>query len=1500
MGANLSLLAPHAHTVAARSYVDVFSNFEFLAVVNNSRFLKTMKAYDRTNGMLVIIKIFIKPPQGGVSLHVVTENLAQEALLLAQHPNVLAWHQITETSAAGYLVRPLAKTSLYDRLSLRPFLAPIEKLWLVFQLLRAVELIHDLLQVCHGDIKTENILLTSSNWLVLTDFSQYTKPVNLPDDNPSEFVFYFDSSNRRSCYIAPERFYSKVERASTLARRSEWRLEKSADLFSMGCVIAELYMDGEATFTLSDLYKYKRGDGGPNLSRISDPVIRDLVSLLLNLDPDERPSATEVLRSLRGTVFPNYFYDFLYDFLSEINGTRDHQSNNINENYSQSDFRIDTIYSNFNRVTTALNFDYGEQPEPHTMKEAKNGSKNTLFSPYDHKAPYLKLGLPGVSKNYRIKSRHQLDTNENPDHDQGALMLLDTIFSLVQSLNRPQSKIKACELILALSERIYDESKLDRSIPYVSCLIEDFISEASTHQDDSLLDPTDISSKCKLSARVACVALVTLTNLLDSCSSINAINTLLFPEFICPLLKNIAFLNSPFQEEVSLLKCTLARCFPYLTHISVKFKTFISKASQEDGDAVTHREDDMRGLFHSASNRVEPDIKDIAEALLTDTNVNVRATLVGNILPLCQHFGVDKTNDIILPHLITYLNDPNYQLRLAFLSSVIEIGSFIGVLSFEQYILPLLIQILCDQELFIVLKVLEVFYYFVKKKIINPELEFNAWSIYKDMLQSSILLLLQPNEWIRQYVVYLILAISDNLLSADRFCFLYPIIKLYLTYDISVISWETLYPSLTRPISKQVIEMSLAWLLNSSSKSLFWKQTNMSVFKQNGKRKLVSFSKDMGRSVYASHMSPKRLTDESTALRDIPLSFEDRQWVLKLKSVGLEEKELWKVFALKDYLMGINRSATLTNSSIQREFELAASVNISPMNIFFEVCYKSEPIGSGRRATNLSVEPRESSNVSVFSHKDTLSLVLPHNGKAKASLQTNEANVFGELEFHHDDRLSHHHHQQARKVTDATHKILSTNDENIISTTIMHNYEGKNPFISKYLKSLHFDPSIDDFPEFGLMIKSSRESFGPNTKQNFLGAEISSFNLNDSSKSIDAVTKVTVCPTSELIITGSSSGKLRIWDTAKLEPSITNAPSISIDLEHSITEIVFMPHRWVFAVSTMDGQIRLFRIHAVRGKNRRIVKFSKLIPVGSTKIEKGFVTDLQFVTTLSRTLFVVVTSACKLMAFEVITMEKLFEIQNPLHYGIPQTFVSCKTCAWILVGTSEGVLSLWDVRFQIMIGSWRVACDGIVSPKAGIRKIVNVPTPANRKKRPEACHFAMIGGTTESDITVWEMPAFACRQYFSTHQDTPQIKTYTLQRLEPIHVLPVEDILAELSLDFNHPRSGGPEVLYFAESKSSVVEGNLVLVNEDQRVTIWNWNDVSRSVLLFSEHMVAFTRNTISSSLSVCYEKIVPNQVTKMRLSMKKDEKITDLCFVSKPYPMVVVVKDDGYMHVYK
>ncbi len=150
-------------------------------------------------------------------------------------------------------------------------------------------------KVSHGDLKTSNILITSWNWLYLSDFAPH-KPAYLPLDDPADFSFFFDTSGRRTCYVAPERFYSaesnpdlvqKLEKEKEKGREGEGKREgkvnEAMDCFSAGCVLAELFLEGAPLFTLSQLFKFREGEFNVDapLAAIDDDGIR--VSATINV-----------------------------------------------------------------------------------------------------------------------------------------------------------------------------------------------------------------------------------------------------------------------------------------------------------------------------------------------------------------------------------------------------------------------------------------------------------------------------------------------------------------------------------------------------------------------------------------------------------------------------------------------------------------------------------------------------------------------------------------------------------------------------------------------------------------------------------------------------------------------------------------------------------------------------------------------------------------------------------------------------------------------------------------------------------------------------------------------------------------------------------------------------------------------------------------------------------------------------------------------------------------
>lgn len=77
-----------------------------------------------------------------------------------------------------------------------------------------------------------------------------------------------------------------------------------------------------------------------------------------------------------------------------------------------------------------------------------------------------------------------------------------------------------------------------------------------------------------------------------------------------------------------------------------------------------------------------------------DSSPLVKRAVLHNISALCIFLGRQKTNDVVLSHMITYLNDRDWSLRHAFFESIVDVAACAGGRSLEEYILPLMVQAL--------------------------------------------------------------------------------------------------------------------------------------------------------------------------------------------------------------------------------------------------------------------------------------------------------------------------------------------------------------------------------------------------------------------------------------------------------------------------------------------------------------------------------------------------------------------------------------------------------------------------------------------------------------------------------------------------------------------------------------------------------------------------------------------------------------------------------------
>ncbi|KAL6072824.1 Serine/threonine-protein kinase, variant 2 [Balamuthia mandrillaris] len=155
------------------------------------------------------------------------------------------------------------------------------------------------------------------------------------------------------------------------------------DIFSLGCVIAELFLESPI-FDISQLLKYRKGeyDPTPTLDKIHDPHIRDLIKHMIQKEPSSRFAAEKYLRLWTGKAFPSYFA-FLHSYTAELMlKDADTRINTIHH-----DLKSNFILDNFTQAQNegVLNFSLlrdvaGNVAQPSSLRQPREQQENNAAS----------------------------------------------------------------------------------------------------------------------------------------------------------------------------------------------------------------------------------------------------------------------------------------------------------------------------------------------------------------------------------------------------------------------------------------------------------------------------------------------------------------------------------------------------------------------------------------------------------------------------------------------------------------------------------------------------------------------------------------------------------------------------------------------------------------------------------------------------------------------------------------------------------------------------------------------------------------------------------------------------------------------------------------------------------------------------------------------------------------------------------------------------------------
>lgn len=1199
-------------------------------------------------------------------------------------PNVLPFHHSILTDKASLLIRQFIKDNLYDRISTRPFLDVIEKKWIVFQLLSALDQCHSM-KVCHGDIKTENVMVTGWNWVLLTDIASF-KPAFLPEDNPADFNFFFDTSRRRSCYIAPERFLDSrqadqmlVRGLSTsgngdaqsnsadpslpdmdLVRHQQGHLTPEMDIFSAGCVIAELFNEGNRLFDLSELLSYRNGDYDPTatLSKIEDASIRELVEQMISKDPKSRLSAVEFMNKYRGVIFPEQFYIFLRNYMSKFAMLP---------------------------VLTA-----------------------------DEKISRIKRDIEQILK--QLLPTNDADDPTTVDKDGCLVIIVSLLTSCIRSCKYCVSKLTVLELLLKIARHVSDEIILERLLPYMLFSVNDSLPQ------------------------VRAQALKILTQCLQLVRSMPRNDANICPEYVLPSLSWLT------QDQEVIVRIAYAENIASLAETALKFLEMaqLDYANQENND-----DDDApiqyQGSYDTELQALHEVIQRKVVTLLSDPQNIVKQTLLENgITQLCVFFGRQKANDVLLSHMITFLNDKqDWQLRGAFFDSIVGVAAYVGWQSLVM-LRPLLEQGLSDTEEFVVCKALNALTCLAELGLLQkPTLQ--------ELVSEIVPFLCHPNMWIRYGAVGFVAAVARTLNVADVHCNLLPLLQPFLKQPVVQVDKEVILVSLLKePINRSVYD----FIIKSPHV--------VSLFDSLQDRQLV-------RNLCRAGQRPNyHETDEVL----VPV-------FRKLHSQGITEEDEDKLLFLREIILKLHRAKSSAMEQPESNDEMIkGDINLKYLHVGKTVTRRHAELvktNDGKNDSNVAAKKGTSKN-----RKSTVE---------QSAMNPEWHHMFGGMENASVAMVMARRESvpvNGNRPKSPLGKTLSSppaaadnkNDGASLSPTGTQSTALPRPDSSSQLKK-QSAPGPQEFVaqsplqaryamcklQLRNLVHHKRDQNAADMKEKALLGSV----LAEGNKPVQArwqpkgilvahlhehkaaINRIQVSPDCSHFATASDDGSVKLWDLQKLDGrSLINKSRQTHSRQGwKIKALVFCQGSSSIAYASDEGRIDVCRIEQSSQQSKLQVYQTKVDPK-----EEGIVVDMAQFETGSQSVLTYATSHGLVCGLDLRSSKLAWKLENDPSHGVITSFIVDPCHSWLTVGTSSGMMVCWDLRFQLPITN-------LSHPRgARVRRLATHPIE-------QSWVVAAVQGNNE--VTVWDLETGARRQALWASHTPPlsqtQVSPYAVHAL---------------------------------------------------------------------------------------------------------------------------------------
>ena len=386
----------------------------------------------------------------------------------------------------------------------------------------------------------------------------------------------------------------------------------------------------------------------------------------------------------------------------------------------------------------------------------------------------------------------------------------------------------------------------------------------------------------------------------------------------------------------------------------------------------------------------------------------------------------------------------------------------------------------------------------------------------------------------------------------------------------------------------------------------------------------------------------------------------------------------------------------------------------------------TESLRVGRDNGKVGAIKHQSSAINLLNRRDTT--------KTVAETSTTSANAFGKVDgpFSREplETTSNAQLDPADEKRDPTNPSYTG-----------HTYDGNDPSVLRLLDSLASDNYPRDVHDFGPLITPISSKRHVMKKMDVQGADkpwrpegtlVATFGEHRG-----PINRVLPSPDHAFFITGSDDGTVKVWDTSRLERNLAyrSRQTYSHTEGARVKCLCFVENTHTFVSGADDGSIKIVKVECtIQGDTS---KYGKLRVVREYRLPEGeHAVWLDHAKLETNSLLLVATNASRVLALDLRNMTELYTLTNPVHHGTPTCFCIDHRHGWLLLGTSHGVLDLWDLRFRIRLKTWGLAGG------TPIHRMLIHPFRTHSK------WVCVVGGTGQTDITIWDIEKAECREVF--------------------------------------------------------------------------------------------------------------------------------------------------------